>query len=165
MANSRVITLDELKAQQPILRLRLEKTAKELQAKKQNDPGFIQQSKTWFKKMISHQIINIELEEGADEETTQRNKQKIKDLFNKLETKLNQQKESVLESMDGLTAEQQEGILTFWTESYYFLTNVLKLMRYIFNKVIEWIKEGYRLIKQAVTDFFSTIYDLIKKVF
>ena len=102
---------------------------------------------------------------GADEETTQRNKQKIEDLFSKLQKKLNTQKESVLKSMDGLTAEQQEGIVTFWTEAYDFLMNIFELIRDVFNKVIEWMKEGYRLIKQTVTDFFSTIYDLIKKVF
>ena len=64
-SNSRVITLDSLTAQQPTLRLRLERAAGELQDKKPNDPGYIAITTSWVKNMFSHQNIKVDLEEGG----------------------------------------------------------------------------------------------------
>ena len=119
------------------MRLRLERAVGELQDKNPNDTGFIRSTTSWVQNLFSHQNIRVELEEGADEENTQRNKQKIEDLYAKLQKKLNTQKECVLKSMDGLTAEKQEGIVNFWTDAYDFLMNVFELIRDVFNKVIE----------------------------
>ena len=78
---------------------------------------------------------------------------------------LDEQQEKVLDSMDGLTAEQQEGVVLFWEEAYKFLCNVLNFLKEVFEKIIDMIGNGYQLVRDSVSALFNEIYGLINKVF
>lgn len=78
---------------------------------------------------------------------------------------MDEQQDNVLRAMEGMTPTQQEGVVMFWEEAYKFLLDVIQWIKDVFNKILEKIKQGWRLIKEVVKGFFADVYALIKAVF
>ena len=160
---SNVLTLSDLTDQTSVLRLRLTSAATDLSSRKAKSQG----------NFDVHSFIgnifgqkSVELEERADKSTTERNKRKVNDLFEKikndLNNKLEEQKNKVLDTMDGLTEEQQQGVLIFWTEAYNFLLSAINWIRDVFDTIIQKLSEGWRIAKGAVNGFFASVMQMIK---
>jgi len=105
------------------------------------------------------------LDTEPTKEATERNKQKLKDVFASMRDKLDKQQEEVLKQFDGLTPQQQEDIITFWGAVNEFFHDVFEWLQNIFNYVLEKIRAGFRVVKDAVKGVFKTIFEFFKIIF
>ena len=122
MTSRKVITLDDLNTEAPTLRLR--STANRLAEKKPQNGQKLPKITEWFVQMANNPNRHLKLRDSTDETAKQYNKQKINELFDKMKQKLDDQRNGVLKTMDGMTASQQSQLVDFCTEVYDFMFNV-----------------------------------------
>jgi len=157
MASRTITTVEELKHKSaPILTLRL----------RQPQPGQASKSQSnwaWLQSFFTATSNNLELEQSPDEAATQRNSAKIDKIFDGVQDTINKQRDTVKEEMKSMTPEQQEEVITYWHNVQEFLSEVLDWLKEMFQIVLQKIREGYRIEKQALNNIFKTVLDAFKQ--
>jgi hypothetical protein len=159
------LTVQELNEAMPTLRLKLTNKAESLASKKPAQPGFIEKARHFAENMFGRAEADIVLDTEPTIEATERNKQKLKEMFASMRNKLDKQQEEVLKQFDGLTPQQQEDILTFWGAVNEFFNDIFDWLKNIFNYVMDKIRLGFRIVKDAVKGVFNTIFEFFKMIF
>ena len=104
-----------------------------------------------------------------DEATRRRNKERAAKIFDHLKKQMNDNmdanKKKVLDNMDTLTTDQQEEVITFWLGMGAALSEVFNWMTRMFDKLINMLQEGWKLVKETTKKFFDSIADYLKNLF
>ncbi len=149
----------------PVLRLKLTNKAESLASKKPAEPNFIWKAKNFAENMFGRAEADLDLDTEPTTEATERNKQKLKEIFDSMRNKLDKQQEEVLKQFDGLTPQQQEDLLTFWGAVHEFFIDIFQWLKDVFNFVMDKIRAGFRIVKDAVKGVFKTIFEFFKIIF
>lgn len=86
-------------------------------------------------------------------------------MFDKMKANLDSQREDVLREMDRLPPSGQEDVITFWQGATNFLTDVLGWLQQTFQVVVEKLRQGLHLIKEAVLSLFETVKGWLDQIF
>jgi len=165
-ANSVSTTIVELEhGTLPTLRLKLTNRAQELHSSKPSETGMMQKLRKKLLALFQKAESETQLEEESSKQAAERNKQKLKNVFDSVKAKIDEKFDATMNEMDSLTPAQQEEVITFWVSASDFFTEVFNWLREMFSKVLDKIKEGWRLSKEAVRDLFRTVLDWLNLVF
>lgn len=164
-SSGRVLTLEDVEKECTSIRLRLEQQARSLTTIRPHEPAFMEKAKRFASSMFTR--VNTETVLGTDssEQTRQENKRKVEKLFNDMRGKLNKQEDEVKKSMDTLTPEQQEEVITFWTAFSTFFDDLMNWLSRMFNFVMDKIRAGFRIVKEVLKSMFKTFADCLKMIF
>ena len=67
--------------------------------------------------------------------------------------------------MVNLTPEQQEDMITFWGAMGNVLAEVFKWMGRMFDKLVDMLKKGWRLIKETTKKLFDSVISFFRNLF
>lgn len=165
MANSRIITFQDLDDAMPQLRLKLRKTAENLSAKKPASSNFLNKTRQFAESLFSNAGSDIVLDTKISRESRNRNKRKIDELIDSMIDKVNKQGDEVKSELNNLTQKQQENVLKFWAAIHEFFMDILQWLRDIFSLVIKRIREGFTIAKDAVNALFDKVMSLVNIIF
>jgi hypothetical protein len=91
--------------------------------------------------------------------------ERIRNVFKKLNTKINQTQEKVLNEMDSLPEEEQEQIATFWEISGEFLTKLLDWFLIKYKKIVKQIKKGASYAIKKIKEIIGSATIWIKDAY
>ena len=104
-----------------------------------------------------------QLPPAADPETTKRNQMELTKIIEKLKATFNQWLDTEMDkaekAMESMTVEQQEGVVEFWRAVSQFLPELIKWIGRVFKKLLEELRSGRRLDREASKKFFQSIKD------
>lgn len=118
----------------------------------------------WFKNFIGRAEEDMNLENGCDPIVTEKNKKKIKKVFQKMRDNVDEHEKEVLNSMNNMTPEEQEGVLVFWQRVQKFLFHLMDHIKKVFDFLFEKIRTGYTILKETVKGFFTSLLELVKGI-
>lgn len=136
----------------PVLRLRLHQTAATIGQlpgaahRSQARQGFVSRFMAMFEKEKS----NANLEVGTGDDVVRRNQAKIDQIFDRMQKKLDEQRQVAKDELTTLSPEEQEDVVTFWSSVGGFFTDLMNWLKNMFQNVMEKIRQGWRLIKDLI---------------
>ena len=105
----------------------------------------------------------------CDPEALRRNQERMDKIFENLEktiiNDLRKKKEKAKREMVNLTPEQQEDMITFWGAMGNVLAEVFKWMGRMFDKLVDMLKKGWRLIKETTKKLFDSVISFFRNLF
>ena len=106
---------------------------------------------------------------ATDEATTKRNQEKLQKIFEKMKKEMNntldKQQAKVIKEMGTMTGEQQKDVISFWTQMGGVLKSVLDWMGRMFDKLVDMLQKGWKLVKETTKKFFQSVIDFFKNAF
>jgi hypothetical protein len=166
MATSgQTLTVQDLNEVKPVLRLRLSNKAETLAAEKPAQPGFMEKSKKWAENMFWKAETGLNLETETTKEAMERNKEKVDKIFDSMVGKINKQRENVKKELESLTPQQQEDVIDFWGTVQQFFMDLFQWVKDVFTHVIDKIRAGWRIVKDAVKGLFDSVMNWVKMIF
>ncbi len=138
------LTVQNLNEGISALRLKLTHTAEYVAGIKPNQPSFIE---NYVENLFWRARADIVLRTDTSREAFEMNMNKIEQIFDTMIEKIKKQKEDVKKEMYNITKQNYEDELKFWPVIREFFKNKFELLKVIFNKMIEIIIAGWRIIK------------------
>lgn len=162
--STRVRTIQDLNPEITAVRLQLEREADELAANRPDLPGYLERLKNYAKSWFKIAQTELDLDPEPTLVATEKNKKKIDTAFDSIIKQMNEQRKEVKKEMENMTPKQQESIVIFWEGVSQFFNGVLIWIKDLFSTVIDAIRKGFELMKDAVKEFFDTVLALFKKL-
>ena len=78
---------------------------------------------------------------------------------------INGMEENAIREMENMTTEEQEELLTFWSGVGEFFKSIFNWVMKIFNKIVDLVKEGWRLAKDAMKKIFKPVVNFMKDIY
>jgi len=153
---------------QPVLRLRLTQRASELASSKPTSArskGMLEETKKNLSEMFSKERVVADLEVNASDAATKRNKEKINAYRAKAHKHVDDTYDTAIKSLDVMSPQQQEEVVTFWGKATEFLEEIFSWLEEMFLNVVEKIRQGFKLVKDAVSSIFKTVSGWLKSIF
>lgn len=150
----------------PTLRLTLTDEATALGASRpRTDTNFARRVHQKFKNAFTSARNDANLETEDSEAARARNKVKLAEIFKKLHKELDEVEKEAIESLNGLTPEQQEDVVTFWGAAHTFFRKVFRWLQEMFQKVMDKIRQGLRIVKSVIEEIFETVGNWLRQIF
>ncbi|CAH0549757.1 unnamed protein product [Brassicogethes aeneus] len=164
-----VITNECIDGMAKKLTLVLREKGEELSKDKLKEPtkaqnGFFQNFKDFFQSEANEMQETVE-KAKAEKSSTEKNKQKLEAMFNKMQKKLEDQKQEAMEALDTMTEDEQEEFLSFWGQFFNFFMELFNWLKELVYKIIEGIKQGLKLVGNAIKKCFDGIIAFFKNMF
>ncbi len=90
---------------------------------------------------------------------------KVRAKVDKMKQDLDSVADEVCREMKGMTASQQNEVVTFWSLASDFFADVISWMSKMFQNALEVIKAGFRLAKDLLVGIFNTVKGYLKEIF
>lgn len=158
-----VPTLTELDGSYPTVRLTLHSEAAALRTLRPHQPSTFENLRNRVTNMFERS--RADMEEENSESAFRRNEARLNSIFDGMQDEVNNARTEAIQSMRSLPPQQQDDVVTFWASAKNFFKNIMNWMRNMFRKILEKLRQGWRLIKQAVKDIFATIEGWFSDIF
>jgi hypothetical protein len=112
------------------------------------------------------EIINDrKIDEATRLKYTIENQMKIDKIFDELVKLLNEQREIAKKSLQGMTPEQQNQVVSYWREAGQFLKELFQWLNRMFDEIVEKIKQGHTIKQKKVQEFFDLVFANFTSIF
>jgi len=109
------------------------------------------------------------LDPPCDPEVLKHNQERMEKIFQNLEktivNDLRKKRDKAINEMATLTQEQQEDLITFWGGMAKVLKEVFKWIGRMFDRMVDLLRQGWRLIKETTKKFFDSVISFFKNLF
>jgi gas vesicle protein len=112
--------------------------------------------------------INNSLQSVKDQSynaVTQANQNEIDDIFNTPIQTLQNTKAEVKSKIATLSLPKQQEVISFWRSAAGYFDNVINWIKRQLNRIIGWLREGLKYIKDCVYGAFNLAQSSAKKAF
>lgn len=149
----------------PTLRLTLTNNARTLGALRPQLPSWLEDWRRKFYRIFTGAQRDANLDEENSEAARQRNAAKLDAIFDDIVAQINAARYDVQASLQNLTPEQQEDVVTFWGSAQFFFMNIVRWMQDMFQKILDKIRQGWRLVKEVVVEIFTIVEEWLGLIF
>ncbi|KAG8173605.1 hypothetical protein JTE90_004244 [Oedothorax gibbosus] len=151
-----VVTVQEIIETASDLYSQLEEKAKSLKDQKPNDAELIQKAREHVEDLF---------QSSAEADSCLEDEEELLGIFGRIEGKFLNQRDEVKKGFKELDKDKRKEVIKFWKAVADFLGDVLNWLGFMFNYVLEKIRKGCKIVKDAVSGLFKTIYDFLKNIF
>ena len=89
-------------------------------------------------------------------------------IFEKIKAEVNknleEKKLKVLKEMAKMTSEQQDDVIAFWEGLSPVLTSVFDWMGRMFHKMVDMLRQGWKLVKETTKKFFRSVQEFFDTI-
>ncbi|KAG8173603.1 hypothetical protein JTE90_004243 [Oedothorax gibbosus] len=161
-----VVTLQDLVVPTPFklcggsIRLTLKNKAKD-----KSEPEAIQEAKASLEGIFQNSAADLDLVEDSEQEAMESNEKLLDDIFDGIERRLRLLRTDVMKKFRTLTPEQKKEVVKFWKAVEEFLDILLDWINKMFLKVLENIRQGSVIEKDALKKIFERVSEFLKVIF